>query len=264
MNRLRIRGVILEHFYHLRRSLEDITDTFFWPTMDLIIWGLMTTYFAGLSGTLPQVITFLLGGLILWNIVWRLQQDISIALLRDVWNHNITNLFSTPLSPWEFLTGTIILGIIKIFLTMGLVASLAWVLWAFNIFSLGWALIPFFGNLMVFAWAAGILITGLIIRYGMRIQSFAWSLILLFHPLSAVFYPLETLPGPLQAVAWYLPTAHVFEGMRQVLAQGSFPSTHLAWASVLNIIYLMATIVIFNFLFERARESGALTRLAGE
>ncbi|MBI2845358.1 MAG: ABC transporter permease [Chloroflexi bacterium] len=264
MNPTRIKGVILEHLYHLRRSIEDITDTFFWPTMDLIIWGLMTTYFAGLSGTLPQIITFLIGGLLLWNVVWRVQQDISIALLRDVWNRNIINLFSTPLSPWEFLAGTIFLGMIKILLTMGLVSLLAWILWAFDIFRLGLVLIPFFANLMFFAWSAGIVITGLIIRFGMRIQSFAWSLILLAHPLSAVFYPLATLPPALQTVAWFLPTAHIFEGMRQVLAGGGLPGEHLAWAMALNVFYLAGAVFFFNSLFEQARVNGALTRLAGE
>lgn len=261
MSGQRVKGVILEHLFHLRRSVEDITDTFFWPTMDIIIWGLMTTYISTLSGVIPQVISFLIGGLILWNIVWRVQQDISIALLRDVWNRNIINLFSTPLAPGEFLAGTILLGLIKIALTMALVTSLAWLLWSFNIFTMGFALIPFFVNLMLFAWSAGIAITGLIIRFGMRIQSFAWSLILLFHPLSAVFYPLDTLPPLLQQVAWYLPTAHVFEGMRQVLANGGFPSMHLAWAIGLNILYLAGSSALFSTLFEQARETGALTSL---
>jgi ABC-2 type transport system permease protein len=261
MNRLHIKGVILEHLYHLKHSMEDLTDTFFWPTMDVIIWGFMTTYISGLSGVLPSVITFLLGGLILWNVVWRAQQDVSVALLRGAWNRNIINLFSSPLTPWEFIVGTIILGFIKIFFTLSIVVTLAWFLWSFNIFTLGFALIPFFVNLILFAWSVGIIITGLIIRFGMRIQSFAWSLILIFHPLSSVFYPLNTLPTALQKIAWYLPTAHVFEGMRQVLNGRGFPYSHLVWAGGLNVIYLLGAGFIFYFLFEKARESGALARL---
>jgi ABC-2 type transport system permease protein len=261
MNWRRVEGVVLEHWFHLFHSIEDLTDTFFWPSMDLIIWGFMTTYFINLSGAIPGVVNFLLGGLILWNIVWRSQQDVSVTLLKDVWNRNVINLFSTPLTPWEYLVGSVLLGFIKIFLTLTVVVSIAWFLWSFSIFTLGFALIPFFINLIIFGWSMGIIITGLIIRFGMRIQSVAWSLILIFNPLSAVFYPLETLPPVLQKISWYIPTAHVFEGMRQVLSGGEFPMMHLLWAGVLNVIYLVAACLIFFFFFEKAREHGSLASL---
>ncbi len=257
----RIQAVILQNLYNLKHSLEDLIDTFFWPTMDIIIWGFMTLYFVKLQGPLALVVTFLLGGLILWNIVWRAQQDIAMALLRNVWGRNIVNLFSSPLTIWEFLLATMALGLVKIVLTLFLVSALAFFLYSFNIFALGFYILPFFVGLIVFSWTAGIFITGLIIRFGMRIQAFAWSLILLFHPVSAVFYPVSVLPPLLQKVALFLPTAHIFEGMREVLAGSTVSLEHLIWAFSLNAVYLIVASWFFAFMFEKAREKGKLAKV---
>lgn len=261
MSFTRIKGILFQNLYHLRHSLEDGVDTFLWPTMDIVIWGLMTNYFIALRGSLASVIAFLLGGLILWNIVWRAQQDISFSFLRNIWNRNLVNLFSSPLSSWEFIIAAMFLGLIKIILTLAIISLIAFFLYSFNIFSLGFALLPFFVSLISFAWAAGLFITGLVIRFGMRVQAFTWSLIILINPLSAVFYPISILPSFLQKVAWLLPTTHIFEGMRQVLAKNELPVEHLIWAFALNAIYLFLAGWFFSFMFKKARQKGSLAKI---
>jgi len=261
MNLLRIKGVVLQDIYYLRHSTEDLIDVFFWPSVDLVIWGLMTTYFIQLKGPVSGIVAFLLGGLILWNIVWRAQQDISLAFLKNIWNGNIINLFSSPLTPGEFVVATMITGFFKIILTLTLVTLMAFVLYSFNLFSLGFYFIPFFINLIIFAWASGIFIIGLIVRYGMRVQAFAWSLIVLIQPVSAVFYPVSVLPPFLQKVALFLPTAHIFEGMREVLSSGTLSGTHLLWAFALNGVFLIFSSRFFIFMFEKAREKGKIAKV---
>lgn len=261
MSLSRIKGIIIQNLFQLRHSLEDLIDAFFWPSIDVIIWGFMTTYFVQLRGPVAGIVAFLMGGLILWNIVWRAQQDISVTLLRNIWSKNILNLFSTPLTPWEFITATMILGLFKIILTLSLVSIMAFVLYSFNLFSLGFYLLPFFVSLIAFAWAMGICINGLIIRYGMKIQALAWSLIVLLHPVSAVFYPVSALPPFLQKIALFLPTAHIFEGMREILKTGTLSSEHLIWAFALNVVYLIFSGWFFAFMFEKAREKGKLVKV---
>lgn len=261
MKLLRIKGIIAQNLFYLRHSLEDIIDAFFWPLMDVIIWGFMTVYFVGLGGPVAGVITFLMAGLILWNIVWRAQQDVSLTLMKNVWSRNIFNLFISPLTPREFIAATMILGFLKIFLTLSLVSMIAFFLYSFNLLSLGFYLLPFFVSLIAFAWAVGICITGLIIRFGTRIQAFAWSLILLFQPISAVFYPVSVLPPFMQKIALFLPTAHIFEGMREVLKTGTLSSEHLIWALALNVVYLIFSGWFFIFMFEKAREKGKLAKV---
>ncbi len=260
MNFTRIKGIIFQSIFLLRHSLEDVVDVFFWPSIDVIIWGFMTTYFTQLQGPVSGVIGFLLSGLILWNIVWRAQQDVTISLLKNAWSKNLLNLFSSPLTIWEFITATMGLGLIKIIVTLAFVSAIAFFLYSFNIFVLGFYLLPFFVSLILFAWAAGIFITGLIVRFGMRIQVFAWSLVILIQPLSAVFYPVSILPSLLQKMAWFLPTSHIFEGMREILQGKPLSLEHLIWAFGLNLVYLALTSWFFAFMYKRARETGRLVK----
>jgi ABC-2 type transport system permease protein len=153
-----------------------------------------------------------------------------------------------------------ILGLIKILATLFLVAGIALVFYSFNLFSLGFYLLLFFGLLLWFAWIAGLFITGLIVNLGMKIQAFAWSLVGLLNPLSCVFYPLSSLPSALQKVAICLPTTHVFEGVRQVLAGSGGVGAHLVFAFLLNIFYSVLAILFFGAMFEKAREKGRLAK----
>lgn len=261
MSKSRIKGILLQSFFHLRNSLEELIDTFFWPIMDVVIWGFMTSYLLGLKGQIVQVVIFLMSGLILWNIVWRAQQDISFTLLRNVWNRSLLNLFISPLTIWEFMAATMILGFLKILLTLAAVSVVAYLLYSFNIFALGFYFIPFFINLLIFAWAIGIFVTALVIRFGMRIQSFTWSFIVLLHPVSAVYYPVSQLPPLLQKIALLLPTAHIFEGMRQVLAKSELSVSHLVWAFGLNLVYITLSALFYALMYKKSRENGKLASI---
>lgn len=260
-SKARVSAIVLEHLLRLRHSFEEIVDTFYWPVMDIIIWGFMTTYFYHLGGATATVISFLLGGLILWTIAWRAQQDIAVSLLWDVWNQNLTNLFATPLTPWEFLIGVVILGAIKIILTIFLVFIIALVFYSFNLLTLGIYFLPFFANLLLFGWIVGIFVTALILRFGRGIQNFAWGFIVLLNPVAAVYYPVSTLPALLQHIAKILPPSYVFEGMRQILSGKSVSPDYLFWAFFLNFVYLILSLWFFAFMFEKAREKGKLVKL---
>jgi len=258
----RIKAIILQNILFIKHSLEEMIDTFFWPTMDLIVWGLMTVYISQMQGITTHVISFLIGGLILWNIVWRAQQDMSISFLRNSWSSSLINMFSSPLKTSEFIIGTMILGFIKILFTLALVSIIAIWLYSFNIFKLGIYFIPFFANLIVFAWIVGLVVTGLIVRFGIKIQALAWSLITVLHPLSAVFYPVAILPAALQKIALALPTAYIFEGMREVLASGTASWNYVLMAVILNIFYLIIASWFFGFMFKKAKQKGKLVRIA--
>lgn len=256
----RIFGIFLEHIFRLRHSFEEIVDTFYWPLMDVILWGFLTVYISKQSGFGSFLISFLLGGLILWTIVWRCQQDISISFLVDVWYQNLLNIFGSPLLPWEFLTATIFLGVIKMFITLALMTIVAYFFYSFSLLSLGFYLIPFLGLLLMFGWAMGIFITALIIYFGRRIQNFAWSFIVIFQPISCVSYPLSSLPEWIRPISLSLPTTYIFEGMREVLTNNYIDPSYLISALILDLCYLIAALLIFKFLFEKAREKGRLAR----
>lgn len=257
----RIKAIILEHLYRLFRSPDEWIDTFFWPIMDVIIWGFTTLYFNRLGGTSAKIASFLLGGMILWTIVWRAQQDISVTLMADIWNQNLINLFSSPITSWEYILATIILGFIKIFLTLSVIITLSFFLYTFNIFILGFYLVPMFIILLLFSWALGIFINGLIIRFGRRVQFIAWSLVVLLHPVSCVYYPLSSLPKFLQQISVFIPGTYVFEAMREVLRNQVPTSEFFIYGFLIVLVWLVITSISFNILYEASRQKGRLAKI---
>jgi ABC-2 type transport system permease protein len=135
---------------------------------------------------------------------------------------------------------------------------LAIVFYEFNIYGLGLPLISFFTNLLVFGWVIGLMVSAMILRFGLGAESLAWVAIFAFGPLSGIYYPIDTLPGWLQPIAWSLPPAHVFEGMRAVLFDGVFRWDLFTGAVALNVVYLAVATTVFLRTFTTARKLGLL------
>lgn len=257
----RIIAIVKRHYYEAIHNVDRVIDMVYWPVLDVVVWGFLTFYLFHNNYSSPSLVSFLLGAVILWGVFFSFQRDLAIGFLDELWARNLLNIFSTPLSIWEYLTGLIIINFTKIFFGFFVAGLFAWAFYAFNIFHFSFALLPFFANLIIFALAMGIFTTGLIFRYSTKIQVLAWSFAGLIQPISCVFYPLTTLPKWLQAPAWLLPTTHSFEGMRQILATGVFSISHFWWGLGLNIIYLLAALIFFQYIFNIAKQRGLLVKL---
>jgi len=257
----RIIALFTRHMYLYRRSLPRLMEVFYWPLLDLLVWGFITVYLAQFRQNLPGFITFFLGALILWDILFRSQQGISVSFLEDVWARNFLNLFASPLSSSEYILSLMLVSVVKIITVAVIMAALAWVLYSFNIFLIGISLIPFVLNLIIMGWAIGIITTALILRFGQETEVLAWAIGFMFMPVSAVFYPVSVLPPFLQTIAHYVPASHVFEGMREVISKGGFPLNELVWASGLNIMYVFISFLFFNWNFKVVKRKGLLVRI---
>ena len=111
-------------------------------------------------------------------------------------------------------------------------------------------------------WALGLLIIALILRHsGSAPKASPGSSVFLLAPVSAVYYPVSVLPGWLQMLAWTLPSAYVFEGMRALLFEHRFRFDLLAGAVVFNLIYLAAAFALFIAAFQSARRRGSLLQV---
>lgn len=257
----RISALIARHLYLYKRSPPRIMEIFYWPFLDLVIWGFITVYLTRYQGSIPGVVTFFLGALILWDVLFRAQQGITISFLEELWARNLMNLFASPLTPNEFLAATMAMSMLKVAAVSVVMAVSAWLFYSYNVLMIGLALIPFVVSLIVTGWVIGVLTTSLIMRYGQEAEVLAWSMVFLFQPISCVFYPLEVLPSWLQAVAWCNPATHIFEGMRMVINQAAFPATHLTWALGLNVVGLLVVVGWFHYTFAVCKEKGLLVRV---
>ncbi len=122
----------------------------------------------------------------------------------------------------EFIAGQLTMSVLRTLIGVGGACFFAWLLFRYSIFSLGFPLIAFFSLLLAFGWSIGLAVSAMILRWGLGAEELAWAAIFLVAPVSGVYYPIAVLPAWLQAVAWALPSAHVFEGMRSVLLEGAF------------------------------------------
>lgn len=257
----RILALVGRHLMLYRRSPTRIMEIVYWPLLDLLVWGFITVYLAQFREGLPAFVAFFIGALILWDILFRAQQGICISFLEEVWSRNFLNLFVSPLRTSEYIGSIMIVSILKVCAAASFTVVIAFFLYDFNIFIIGVSLIPFVINLVVMGWAVGIMTTAIILRYGQQAEVLAWGLAFLFQPISAVFYPVSVLPGVLQAIAQFIPAAHIFEGMRAIINSNTFPATELIWAAGLNVAYLWASIVFFNWMFRVVKDKGLLVRV---
>lgn len=242
-----------------------LVELVFWPVVDLMVWGYLTLFLRdNVEQNFADFLVFLLGGMILWDVLFRAQQGVAISFLEDVWTRNLLNVFVSPIRTHEYVAATFVIGFLRIFVTLIVLCTLAAIGYNFNIFILEWSLLPFFLNLLVFGWSLGMISTALILRWGQAVESLAWAVPFFIQPLVAVFYPVEKLPVWLQPLAWCFPATHVFEGMRDVLnpAIGALSWERMAWAGVTNVAFMTLAGLIFAGMLRSTRSRGLLTKLA--
>lgn len=257
-----IQALVMRYLFLYTRNWVRLVELAFWPTMELMVWGFLTMYLdesMEAKGHLP--VTYLLGAVILWDVLFRAQQGVAISFLEDVWTRNLLNVFVAPVRTVEYLAGTFIVGFLRIAVTVTLLTVLALLAYEFNVFEMKMGLLPFFANLMVFGWSLGMISTALILRWGQAAEALAWAVPFMIQPIAAVFYPVASLPAWLQPVALSLPCTHVFEGMREVLATGSVNWGSVMWATGLNVVFMAMAGGFFMWILNYTRRKGLLTKV---
>jgi ABC-2 type transport system permease protein len=255
---VRIGAVILRHYYLLRASGPRLLELIYWPLVQMLVWGFMQTWLLEQRGGTSIAAGTLIGAILLWDVLIRGQQGLSVSFLEEMWSRNVANLFISPLRPGEFLVALMAMSVIRLLVGVFPVTLLAVWFFGFNLWGLGFGLAAFFANLLLTAWAVGALVAGLIIRNGLGAEGLAWTLMFLLLPFCAVFYPVEILPQALQWFAWLLPPTYVFEGMRALIIDQVFRTDLMLWALAINIILIAAASIAFFRLVDQAREAGSM------
>jgi ABC-2 type transport system permease protein len=258
--RRRIMAVFKRHFYVTIYSVPRMFDWLFWPVIDLMLWGFVTTFLAKQNVSLPTPVGFLIGGVLLWDLVFRSKNGIALSFLEESWSRNVINILASPITPTEYVAGAMLWGLARVAMGWASIVVLAEVLFAFNVIHLGPTLALLALGLLVFGVALSMIVLGLVLRFGNQANILAWAISFMIMPFSAVFYPVSILPGWAQAVASVLPTAHLFEAMRTVLAGKPTPWGHLEAAAVLDVAFLVIGFGYARAMFATLRRRGYVTR----
>lgn len=265
MNARRVAAVMLRQYYLMRGSPVRLMPLFAWVAIDVLLWGFILRYLDTLGSIGPrQLLPTLLGAVLLWNFFMRIMHGIATAFFEDVWSRNFLNLFASPLRISEYLSGLVLTGIATSLLGFAAMLALAGFGFGFTFAIYGAMLLPFVVVLVLFGIAIGIVSTAIVLRYGPAAEWLVWPIPALLSPFAAVIYPLSVLPQWMQWVALALPPAHVFEGMRAIVAGQPFPLQDLLLATLLAVVQIAIAFAIFNRVYRYALRSGLLARYSAE
>jgi len=257
----RIDAMVLRYWYLLRGSVPRLLDLFYWPAVNVVLWGFFSQFLAGNSSFVARAGGVLLAGMFLWDVMFRSQLGVSVGFLEEMWSRNLGHMFVSPLRAHEWLIALIVVSIFRTVVGLAPAVLIAMFMYHFSIFDLGLPLAGFLANLMMMGWWLALLIVAAILRYGQGAENLAWAAAFVISPICAIYYPVSTLPVWLQPVALSLPGAHVFEGMRGVMVDHVFHGRLLANAIALNLAYLIISGAVFLWAFHGARIRGKLLQL---
>jgi len=238
-------------------------ELFFWPIVQLLMWGFVSTSLRNQGGTGAHgFVPSLIAATILWDALFRSQQGVAISFLEDVWTRNLLNIFAAPVRMSEYVAAACAVGILRVVITGIVLVVIAWLAYSFNLLQFQLPLIAWYVNLMLFGWVLGIISIALIVKWGHGAESLAWAIPFMIQPFSAVFFRVQDLPPWMQAVSWAMPPAHVFEGMRGVMAGQPLDWRHLGVAFGLNAVYFLFAGWLFSRTLASAREKGQLVKVS--
>ena len=257
----RVRALVRRHGYLLLKSWPRVVSMVYYPTVTMILWAFVTIYLTPTNSFLKDAPGFFLGAVLLWDVLFRGQLGVSLTFIEEMYARNVGNLFVSPLRLYELITGQLVMSVLRALIGVGGACVFAYLLFRYSIFSLGLPLIAFFFNLLMFGWAIGLAVSAMILRWGLGAEELAWAAIFLFAPVSGVYYPIAVLPPVLQGIAWALPSAYVFEGMRGVLLRGEFAWSMWWMGFGLNLVYIAIGCALFAWAVVFARRRGLLLQM---
>jgi ABC-2 type transport system permease protein len=257
----RIGAVILRHWYLIAGSWPRFLDLCYWPMVQMILWGFIQTFLMRQSSFFAQAGGVLLGAVMLWDVLFRGHIGLAISFFEEVYSRNLGHLLATPLKIGEYMAALMAVSLLRT--TVGLFPATLCAIWffGFSLYSLGLALVAFFFSLIAFGWSIGLFVSGLVMRYGLGAESFAWAFIFALAPLCGIYYPTTILPDWVQVISALLPASYIFNGMRAVLIDHTVRTDWLAVAMALNVVWLAGGVAGFLIFHGQARERGMLLQL---
>ena len=221
----------------------------------------------GVSGTkidTAYLMTFLMVGALIWSYLSVLFDVISETVSWERWEGTIEYTFMSPSSRVTHLLGmglyAVIYGIVQIAIMFGVVTLF---------FDLDLSEANYWGALLVLAVCSVSLVGFGIVaavlpllspEKGQQVSYIVSSLLLL---VSGVYYPVDVLPGWMQAIAVVSPVTYALEGSRAALLQGAGAAQ--LWDDIwpliiMGVVFVPLGLWVFHVGESYAKRTGKLKR----
>lgn len=226
------------------------------PLVDGLLFGSIGVAYGQGDGPVQLLVT----GIMLFHLIWQLTLAGSLGLLEEVWSRNLLNLIATPLTEREFLGALGLVGLFRTVVSVTVIALVGLGFYAVAPDAAGWVLVPAGAILLLFGTVITLFVVALTLQYGDSAEVFSWGTLVLLMPLSGFFYPVDSLPPALAAIAQVIPLTHVFDAVQQGLEQGTVAWDQLAIAAAGTAVLLALAAWFLDRQLHRFRREGWVTR----
>ena len=261
MSIIKMYGLFLRHFYLITRSFPRILDLIYWPSIQITLWGFISNFFASHTTYYNNAVGVILTCAILYDFLFRTSIGFNMLFLEEIWSRNFTNLFIAPMKISEILTSLIFTALVRALIGLIPAVLLTSPLFGISILELGIYLFFLFFSLYIFGITLGILVSAGLLRFGPSFENIAWSTMFLLAPFGCIYYPIEILPEIFQKIAYMLPLVYIFEEARNILINNTVDISNLIQAYMLNMVYIIVSITLFFYSFNKARDKGTLINI---
>jgi ABC-2 type transport system permease protein len=256
---VKVSAFFLRSWRMTYRNAFTIFEIVFWPIVNLLSVGLLTTFLQAEPGT----VVFVLVGTFALSTVQVCQLDVAYAALFDMWSRSIKHQLVAPIRPWHLLLGSWLMGLMRGTLVFMLQAAVSHWMFGVNVLAHGVApALALLAGLLLSAGGIGLLVCTLLMLFGLRAEVSAWSGVSLILLLCGVYYPVSVLPAPLQVVAAAVPLTHFLEAFRAQLGYAPVFKEPLIRGYVLGAVYAAGGYALFAWAIQRARRTGMLLKLS--
>jgi ABC-2 type transport system permease protein len=254
---LHVFAFCYRNYLFARRNVFVLVEMLFWPVLGILSIGLMGSFLQFGSNTLGFVLT----GAIAAGVLQVAQLDVGYSLLYDIWSKSLKHTFLTPAGIPSALAGAWIVGILRGTIIYALLAVLAKIFFDFPVPPV-LPMILFLAGIFWMALLSGIAVWILMLNYGQRAEISVWALSYLVMILCGIYYPVNYLPGPLYAVAQFVPLTYFLDGIR---SQYGFQPLFADWLLrgwALNFIYTAVGLGLAQLALNKAHRTGLLVRMS--
>jgi ABC-2 type transport system permease protein len=256
---IRVSAFFLRNWRMTYRNAFTVFEIVFWPIVNLLSVGLLIKFLGADAST----VVYVLVGTFALSTVQVCQLDVAYAVLFDMWSRSIKHQLVAPIRPWHLVLGSWLMGLVRgttVFTLQAVVTH-----WVFGVSVLAHGPAPalaLLGGLLLSAAGVGLLVTTLLMLFGLRAEVSAWSGVSLVLLLCGVYYPVSVLPAPLQVMAAGVPLTHFLEAFRAQLGHAPVFTAPLLRGYGLAILYVVAGYALFAASIHRARRTGMLLKLS--
>src|SRR4030043_2427040 len=156
-----------------KRNYVSLFEILFWPVVGFFSVGLLTS-FLGLNADMSG---FILIGVISMSVIQVCQIDVAYVLLYDLWSKSLKHTFIPPVHPFQLISGSWLIGVIRSFVVFLLLSLLSALAFGFDFLRPGLGpLSLFLLGLFLISAIIGISVCILVLLFGYKAEVAAWSI----------------------------------------------------------------------------------------